>query len=250
MMALYIREVIPFRFMIKPEISRDGFLFAEGGKPWSTNVLSDILITETEARIGFRMTWQDYRHIAKAIDRKFIRVMNEDVEDEDEDEENSTEVHDIMQGHSRSVGEKTYGKLNDLTRNMSAESMDVFREVSDKWLKWLNLVSRQARDEEEEMSIEEEKTEESIENQLIKAMHDLYGRSQTWRSSEQEKAVISVAKGVSPLFVIFPTGFGKSSTFLLPAMLKNAGVTVVICPLVALASNLLKRCKKDNVNCI
>ena len=33
MMALYIREVIPFRFMIKPEISRDGFLFAEGGKP-------------------------------------------------------------------------------------------------------------------------------------------------------------------------------------------------------------------------
>lgn len=156
-----------------------------------------------------------------------------------------------MQGHSTPTAKKTYGRLSDLTRNISPESMNLFRDVSDKWQKWLNLMCRQPMEEEiENEKIAEQKQDEPLETQLIKAVNELYGPSKTWRSPEQEKAVTAVAKGVSPLFIVFPTGFGKSSAFLVPAKLKNAGVTIVIVPLIALGENILDICKNAAIDCI
>ena len=105
-------------------------------------------------------------------------------------------------------------------------------------------------DDDEEMEMEEQELDESMETQLLKVMHDLYGLSKSWRSPEQEKAVVAVANGVSPLFIIFPTGFGKSSAYLLPAKLRSAEVTIVITPLVALGDNILETCQKARIDCI
>lgn len=247
-----MRDVIPFRFLINAETPRHGFLFADGEKPWSTDVITETLTTESAARISFRLTWGDYRHVAKAIDREFIRGSDAifDDDDEEDEDEDPSEVHDLMQGHSNHMAEAKYGRLTDLTRNISPESMNLFRDVSDKWQRWLGLVSRQPMDDDEEMEMEEQEADEPIERQLVKAMHDLYGPSKNWRSPEQEKAVVAVANGISPLFIVFPTGFGKSSAFLLPAKLKSAGVTIVITPLVALGNNIVETCKKARIDCI
>src|SRR5271169_1990990 len=117
MLGLYLRDVIPFRRMIDPETPRHGFLFADKEKPWGTNVITKTLTTESEARIGFRLTWSDYRHIVKAIDRKFIRGKDallddddDDFDDEEEDGDLST-VHDLMQAHSRRIGDQKYAQL-------------------------------------------------------------------------------------------------------------------------------------------
>jgi hypothetical protein len=251
-LGLYIRDVIPFRFLINPQTPRHGYLFADAEKPWSTNVITETLSTETARRIGFKLTWADYRHVAKAIDRQFIRgrdAVFDDYDDDEEDEDPSM-VHDLMQTHSAHVGQVRYGRLTDLTRNISPESMNLFRDVSDKWQRWLGLVSRQPTDDDYETERQDDEPNEPIETQLLKAIHDLYGPSKNWRSPEQEKAVIAVASGVSPLFIIFPTGFGKSLAFLLPAKLKSAGVTIVITPLVALGENIVETCKKANVDCV
>lgn len=252
MLGLYIRDVIPFRFLINPETPRHGFLFADAEKPWSTNEITETLVTESALRIGFALTWADYRHVAKAIDREFIRGADAvfDDYDGDDEEEDPSELHDVMQGHSAHMGKRGYGKLTDLTRNITPESMNLFRDVSDKWQRWLGLVSRQPMDDDEEMEMEEQEEVEPIETQLLKAMHDTYGASQNWRSPEQEKAVVSVANGISPLFIIFPTGFGKSSAFILPAKLKGAGVTIVVVPTIALGNNILRTCKDALVDCI
>lgn len=216
------------------------------------NEITETLGTESASRIGFRLTWGDYRHVAKAIDREFIRGPDAvfDDYDGDEEDEDPSEIHDLMQGHSGHMGKKGYGRLTDLTRNISAESMNMFGEVSDKWQRWLGLVSRQPMDDDEEVEMEEQEEDEPIETQLVKVMHDTYGPSQNWRSPQQEKAVVSVANGISPLFTIFPTGFGKSSAFLLPAKLKSAGVTIVVVPLIALGDNILQTCKDALVDCI
>ena len=238
--------------MINPETPRHGFLFADAEKPWSTDVISETLATESATRLSFRLTWQDYRHVAKAIDREFIRgrdAVFDDYDEDDEDEDPSM-VHDLMQTHSPHVAQVKYGRLTDLTRNISPESMNLFREVSDKWQRWLGLVSRQPMDDDPQMEMDEEEQDEPVETQLVKAMHDLYGPSNSWRSPEQEKAVVAVANGVSQLFLIFPTGFGKSSAFLLPAKLKSAEVTIVIVPLVALGENILETCQNAHVDCI
>jgi DEAD/DEAH box helicase len=214
--------------------------------------LTETLATESAARISFRLTWADYRHVAKAIDREFIRGRDAifDDYDEDDEDEDASKVHDLMQTHSNHTANVKYGRLTDLTRNISPESMNLFRDVSDKWQRWLGLVSRQPMDDDDEMEMEEEEEEESVETQLVKAMHDLYGPSKNWRGPEQEKGVISVVNGVSPLFLIFPTGFGKSSAYLLPAKLRGAGVTIVIVPLVALGNNILKTCQNAGIDCI
>jgi DEAD/DEAH box helicase len=244
--------VIPFRFLINAETPRHGFLFADAEKPWSTDVLTETLAIESAARISFRLTWADYRHVAKAIDREFIRGQDAilDDYDGDEDDEDPSNVHDLMQTHSSHTAEVKYGRLTDLTRNISAESINLFREVSDKWQRWLGLVSRQPMDDDDEMEMEEQEPEEPTETQLVKAMHDLYGPSNSWRSPEQEKAVVAVVNGVSPLFIIFPTGYGKSSAFLLPAKLRSAGVTIVITPLIALGKNIVDTCQDARVDCI
>src|SRR5437773_6751341 len=79
--------------MINKDIKRDGFLFGDHNGPWSTEHLTKAMTRETAKRIGFRMTTQEYRHIAIAIDRKFIRGKYADLDDDEEDDD---DIHDEM----------------------------------------------------------------------------------------------------------------------------------------------------------
>ena len=69
------------------ETPRDGFLFGDHNGPWTTEHITRAMTRETSKRIGFRMTTQDYRHIAISIDRKFIRGQHAEVDEDEEDEE-------------------------------------------------------------------------------------------------------------------------------------------------------------------
>src|SRR5438046_9598148 len=85
---------------------------------------------------------------------------------------------------------------------------------------------------------------------MNRAIQKLYGPTGKFRTSEQELAVEAVIEGVSPLIVVLPTGAGKSLSLMIPALLPDAGTTVVITPLVALVEDLLTRCKEAKVDCI
>src|SRR5216110_2190631 len=122
--------------MINTETPRDGFLFGDQHGPWSTEHLTRALTRETSKRIGFRMTTQDYRHIAIAIDRKFIRGKYAEVDEEEEEED---DVHDEMAAHSTKVAIAHYARMGGLSRNLTPESLDVFRSISDKWQLWYGL---------------------------------------------------------------------------------------------------------------
>ena len=85
--------------MINPDLMRHGFLFGDNKGPWSTDRLTKVLTRETSKRLGFRMTTQEYRHIAIAIDKKFIRQSSAEPDEEDENEEDD-DIHDLMAAHS------------------------------------------------------------------------------------------------------------------------------------------------------
>ena len=51
---------------------------------------------ETAKRIGFRMTTQEYHHIAIAIDRKFIWGQHAEADNDEEDEDDD---HDEIAAH-------------------------------------------------------------------------------------------------------------------------------------------------------
>ena len=62
---------------------------------------------------------------------------------------------------------------------------------------------------------------------------------------EQEKIIDSVLKGLDTIGVL-PTGFGKSITFQLPALM-FAGITIVVTPLIALMQDQVMELKEKNI---
>jgi len=66
---------------------------------------------------------------------------------------------------------------------------------------------------------------------------------------EQALALELVLHGDSNIFLIGPTGMGKSCVFLIPAMLKPYMVTIVLIPLSGLRVDFAVRCQANNIEC-
>jgi superfamily II DNA helicase RecQ len=63
-----------------------------------------------------------------------------------------------------------------------------------------------------------------------------------YRSLEQERAVEVVLTQETPVIVVLPTGGRKSLTFMGPACLPDAGVTIIVAPFQVLEKNIISRC--------
>ena len=69
----------------------------------------------------------------------------------------------------------------------------------------------------------------------------------TWRSAEQRLVLDHICSGLPEIVAVLPTGAGKSLLFILPASMPNAGVTIVVLPLVSLQLNMLQRLKAAGI---
>jgi len=110
------------------------------------------------------------------------------------------------------------------------------------------LVSRLPRDLEVPKTVNV--VSSSVRNKIDQALRHLFGPSGKFRSEKQEEGLLAVIEGKSPLFIILPTGAGKSLMFEIPALFNGVKSTIVIVPLIALAENLLQRCKDDRIDTI
>ena len=118
---------------------RNGFIFGDEKGPWSIDGITDVLTKVTETQLSIRITTQIYRQISVAIDRKFMRGVDLEL-DSDEDE-----AHDLMAAHSTAMTLNRYGRLDGLIKELTPESIDIFRGISGKWQSWFELVSRLPR---------------------------------------------------------------------------------------------------------
>ncbi|XP_061317960.1 ATP-dependent DNA helicase Q5 [Pezoporus flaviventris] len=71
-----------------------------------------------------------------------------------------------------------------------------------------------------------------LEGRVRKALQRVFG-FESFKTSLQESATMTVARGEKDVFVCMPTGAGKSLCYQLPAVLA-VGITIVISPLIAL----------------
>src|SRR5215472_11388258 len=118
--------------MIKPDTSRNGFLFGDEKGPWKTDKITKVLVKESTKRLGFRMTLADYRHISVAIDRKFIRGIDLELLDDDDEDD----PHDLMASHGTRIAVNRYGRQAGLLKKLTPESIDIFRTIADNWQRW------------------------------------------------------------------------------------------------------------------
>ena len=119
--------------VINPNTLRDGLLFADENGPWNTTAITNVLKVKTMTKFGFEITTQKWRQISVAIDKKFMRGIDLDLDD-DGDLSN-----DLMSAHSTHTAVTKYARTAGLISNLSAESIDIFREISDRWQHWYNI---------------------------------------------------------------------------------------------------------------
>jgi hypothetical protein len=172
-------------------------------------------------------------------------VKNEDSGSESDGED---DVHDMQAAHSERVANNHYGRKG---LRINTTTVNLFRGVSDKWHGWLGMRSRPSRswfggEQDEEVLGEEESTETRIE----RALEKVHGSGSVWRSAEQKMAVSAIVEGVSPVVCILPTGGGKTTVIFVPALVNEGKTTVVMTPYVALADDLVERCKTLGIRCM
>jgi superfamily II DNA or RNA helicase len=84
---------------------------------------------------------------------------------------------------------------------------------------------------------------------LLKSARKLYqDDTLQWKSAAQERAVTTVMSWTEQVVVIMATGEGKSLLFMLPCILPDAGVTILVLPLVSLRGDLLRRVRELGID--
>jgi len=253
LLVTYLRYVIPFIRLLdgNGELLSNVFLFGDKNKPWETEGLTEVLKRMTGRKLGFRMTNNLYRHTSIAIDRRHIRPESQQEMEESDEEEDIGGPHDIMAAHSKKISDNIYARVRNLTRSLTPEAINTFREVCDRTHNWLQMAPRDVRpirkDELEGASI---MTASQRGDKIEKVMVELFGMDWRWKSEGQRESVEITVSGVSPLFVILPTGGGKTLSFMVAVKMKRSGVTVIVTPLIALGRDLVRRFKEVKVDTI
>lgn len=91
-------------------------------------------------------TLRDWRHVAVAISRRLARdrgVKKADFENDDDDDD--LEQYEIPDGLAASHTTKTvesYGVTIDVLKRLTAESLEIFGQVSHRWHKFLGLIEQ------------------------------------------------------------------------------------------------------------
>jgi len=84
---------------------------------------------------------------------------------------------------------------------------------------------------------------------LLKSARKLYRDDVLqWKSAAQERAMTTVMSWTEQVVVIMATGEGKSLLFMLPCILPDAGVTILVLPLVSLRGDLLRRVRELGID--
>jgi superfamily II DNA or RNA helicase len=80
---------------------------------------------------------------------------------------------------------------------------------------------------------------------LLKGARKLYRNAALqWKCAAQERAMATVMSWTEQVVVVMATGEGKSLLFMLPCVLPDAGVTILVLPLVSLRGDLLRRVRE------
>lgn len=77
----------------------------------------------------------------------------------------------------------------------------------------------------------------------------LYSNAETgWKSEEQEEALATVMSWTEQTVAILPTGAGKGLLVTLPCTVPEAGITILVIPLVSLHGDMLRRIHELNID--
>ncbi|KAG9665746.1 hypothetical protein KCV03_g10303, partial [Aureobasidium melanogenum] len=161
-------------------------------------------------------------------------------------------------GHSLGIEDSMYGRMTRESPWITMREKDAFRKVS---MDWHRIVGFQP------VQTEGHNTITSVAHMEQQAEADKFQRWRAFRQADilhefkrmmgpdaefrgvQYNILQALKQGHKNVLGIMPTGGGKSLTFMLPARCSPGGVTIVVVPLTALESDMVRRCKESDIKC-
>jgi superfamily II DNA helicase RecQ len=265
---------------------RYSFIWANSQDIWTTRQFTNILQRETILSKMDPLTVASWRQIAVGIARKKLKYggfkklwETGDVEELDSELEYSgDQVWDYLASHSTMTANLSYASTIDFKNGMTDAALQEYRQACKQWHLFLGVVG-----EEEDKSKPSTSRKRSIstvgrglsprpatsfqsyekdrlvhtphqsrrfqwsEEDILNSLQEIYGPAAKFVSDGQRQAVWEVVAGTEEVVAILPTGGGKSLLFMLPVLLPDAGITVVVVPLVALQQDLVRRSTELNI---
>ncbi|KFZ20168.1 hypothetical protein V501_00278 [Pseudogymnoascus sp. VKM F-4519 (FW-2642)] len=182
--------------------------------------------------MGRRISLRDWRHIAVAISRKLSHdrgVKNADFENDDDDGDSEQyEIPDDVAASHTSKTAENYGVTIDVLKHLTAESLEIFGQVSYRWHKFLGLIEQPSsqpslkrkcmdvggltpRKRPKILPLNKAISEVASEQALLKALRAVLRDDHAqFRTPHQKEAVRLAAANETPLVAILPTGGGKA----------------------------------------
>lgn len=252
----------------------------EDGRRWTPARMTRILRQETAKGLGQRIGLQEYRQIAIAMGRRYLKGNLEHDDDDDEDEEWDEDnfdrrlagVMDKQAAHGTHIAGMVYARL---IREMSGSIAEVrkgYKAASIMWhafLRFGSVIDEEKRDggvrSRKRKRFEGEEAPVNWHDGMEKAqvlrwklaksldleveLKRVFGENATYRG-QQKEALQAIMNGEARVVAVLATGEGKSLLFMLPALCVRGGLTILVLPLIALRQDMMKRCKSFGLRCV
>ncbi|KAI7286249.1 hypothetical protein KC352_g4971 [Hortaea werneckii] len=147
LLAVYLSCVQPLQVFIGGKVcgfERSDYIWASEFGPWETDRLTNILAREMKRGLGWRTTTLDF-HVAIVLGRGVIGDHITQGYAERTDEVEETEADDdgleVSAGRSGEIGAQRYRVSLEIIKHLSSKSIDLFRQLSMHWHRFLDLVS-------------------------------------------------------------------------------------------------------------
>jgi superfamily II DNA or RNA helicase len=281
-LVAYIAWLLPAEEFLEQELmlpatppSIKEFMWRHGPSGrWKTEKLSSLLAREIGTGLGVRMGTARYRMIViemgRIVDGLVLEEWEKKIEDDNHDgielDELSGEVlhiggswniiWDLQSTHGTRTARQSYAVHIGMPGHLHPMLVRRYHEVSRLWHLFLEKGNplkswgNRARGDQHESNKKADM--ENIEAETLAALQELEGSTATWRSAKQEECMHAIMRleDARHLICVLPTGAGKSNLFMVPAMMRGRGTTVVVVPFSRLLDDMVGRMKQKGVDVV
>jgi superfamily II DNA or RNA helicase len=267
LLVRYLWLVVPFIERLQqllpdpPPISFH--LWPKTGDParrrWDSVRMARALRQATSTKLGCSLGIRDYRQVAIAISRRFLRRRaqfaggGEDGGGGSDSDGEPDHTADLQAGHGSRLAGALYARESHELAGTLATLRARFRVSSVEWHRFLGFSD--ARSRKRKLPFEQDADGSCRDRwralRLI-STESLFKRAlgeAATPNAAQIDAYGAIKQGLSPVVAVMPTGSGKSMLFMAPAMAAPRGTTVVVVPIRALADDIAERCRGLGISC-
>lgn len=228
-------------------------------KSWSAQRVTAVLRKNSTLGSGNGFTVSSWRHIAKCINRRYLRdgsAMDNYIGEDHSSEGEADDPLDLQSTHTSNVAGNIYGQLMHEGSYQEAQLKRKFMEASTQWHELLGFHGRPVEGNTKaagdvkliELGREAQAARRSRLQtiDMSAAVRLMMGPSAELR--EEQATVLKEIQANKPyIAAIMGTGAGKTMLFMLPAFTSPGGVTVVVAPLVSLKGDIARRCNDAGI---